>query len=370
MSKKPVELSPTDIKDIVDSRPMKDALGLMSRKYGIGTGRVRSIWAKAYGGADLKSYAAWAKNKTATPADTPAVTQETQVSQQVTPIKQQDGPRTAEVGGTVLKAKAPKVVTGRSKPSVVRKQKVEQIDMDVAQIEAGNNSGDLIAAVKSAAGMARGSQKLTKAALRQAETANMLAHKMIDMRQPEDIEYSISDEDDEPSSCSVGPRRITTGSNRRSLPQNIQVLQKGQQVHSSQPYNNLGRLDACPDSSEECLYSDSESESPEPRRKASIKADRPRGSARARPSYRTAVDARSEERTANRPTAVGRQSIRDTRLQREDEEQILRRPPGSRETDRGGRGRRAEGSGGLRGEARPSPQEAKNGFLMSFKRPL
>lgn len=365
--KKAVTLTPEQVKDIIDSRPIKNALGVMSDKYGIGTGRVRSIWTQAYGGADLKSYTAHIKKSQ---SDRPV---EKQVEKQVEkPVEKEL--RTAEVGGSVLKARAPKVVAGRSKPTRVHRQKIEQTEMDVAQIEAGNNSGDLIDAVKSAAGLAKGSQKMTKAALRQAEMANQLAHRALDMRHQEDIEYSISDVEDDAisDSCSVDPGRTRRGTKRVQGPsQDYQHANQYIQKSQPTPIHNVGGSSGYFVCGEEDSSSSGEEEPRVSGGARSRPSNRGRGKTRAVPTYRSEPnDSHSEKSSINRAPAGRRKQVSTARHQPEDQEDVYEIDQSGSEQDIGGRGVSSGHSRGPRGGVSPPAQTTQLWSRNQFKRPL
>jgi len=199
--KGPPVLTPTEIKDIVESRPLAHSRAELAKKYGISINRVSNIWKEYYGGSTLNDYKSGLKK------DLPLADVKTA---DITHRKFKSE------RGTYM-AKEPKVVAESNdstlRAKVVRKQlpaKKKHIDLDLDNVEdmgdteaqimageinAGNNSAELLDAI---AAMLEHNQNISERAVQSLEYALSLSsqkNNAVEDYSDNSIESEYSDDD-------------------------------------------------------------------------------------------------------------------------------------------------------------------------------
>jgi hypothetical protein len=198
--KGPAVLAPIEIKDIVESRTAKGARQDLAKKYGISEKRVMTIWNRYYGGSTLKDCASGLKIPL--PAiDVPTKditmrrckTERAEYAAKAPKTKDLDRPVRASA---IRKIPARKEV-GRDLELIPADMDDTDAEIIAGEIEAGNNSAELIAAMtelinsnKELSESARDSLKLARKSLKQRTSARS---KYISQSE-EDNESNIDDD--------------------------------------------------------------------------------------------------------------------------------------------------------------------------------
>lgn len=241
--KGPEVLTPSQIKDIIESRPLPFARKKMSDKYGISVVRVNNIWKQYYGGGTLKDYETGLK----VPLPTEAI-------------------KTADITmrkfrterGTYM-AKDPKIINEnpaaiatavrRLKPS--RKIVNKDLDLDntdamgdneaeilAGEVSAGNNSSELLEAVYE---LLEHNQHISDRAISALENALKAVSKRQSRAQRRNAgsysEYSESDYDasnigDTEDDSTITYKTQTPGRGVANIPQNILEGDNGRGINS------------------------------------------------------------------------------------------------------------------------------------------
>lgn len=205
--KGPAILSPTEIKDIVESRAEKGARKDLAKKYGISEKRVLTIWKEYYGGGTLKDYASGLKKelpnsdvKTKDINMRRIKTERAQYSAKEPKVKDLDKPDTRASSIRKIPVKIDREL--QLDPKTMDDHDAEVV---AGQIQAGNDSSELIAVMTE---LINSNKQLSESAIKSLKLARETVKKR--NKNTSDNIYSQSENDTDDSTTIYKPKKKQT----------------------------------------------------------------------------------------------------------------------------------------------------------------